>query len=79
MNRPPSRPPGPCPDPAPANTTLKWRCDGELSPVDLQRVLERLMDSGLTECRIADGDWVRLRPGLSKVRLVQDLTDPRPG
>ena len=59
MNQPPSRPPGPapgpCSDPSPASTSLKWRCDGELSPVDLQRVLERLMESSLTECRIADG------------------------
>ena len=56
MNQPPSRPsgPGPCSDPSPASTSLKWRCDGELSPVDLQRVLERLMESSLTECRIAD-------------------------
>lgn len=55
MNQPLSRPLGPCSDPVPASTTLKWGCDGELSPVDLQRVLERLMDPSLTECRIADG------------------------
>ena len=55
MNQPPSRPPGPCSDPVPASTTLKWGCDGELSPVDLQRVLEGLMDPSLTECRIAGG------------------------
>jgi len=59
MNKLPSRPLGPGPgtwsDPSPASTTLKWGYDGELSPVDLQRVLERLMDRSLTECQIGDG------------------------
>ncbi len=55
MNQLPSRPPGPGSDPGPASTTLKWGCDGELSPVDLQRVLERLCDPSLTECQIGDG------------------------
>jgi hypothetical protein len=55
MNQIPSRPPAPGSDSNPASTTLKWGCDGELSPVDLQRVLERLCDPTLTECPIGEG------------------------
>ena len=36
--------------PTPESTSLKWSSDGELSPVDLQRVLERLTDPSLTRC-----------------------------
>ena len=35
---------------ADASTSLKWGSDGELSPVDLQRVLARLTDPSLTQC-----------------------------
>jgi hypothetical protein len=55
MNQIPSRPPAPGSESNSASTTLKWGCDGELSPVDLQRVLERLCDPTLTECPIGDG------------------------
>ena len=34
----------------PESTSLKWGRDGELSPVNLQRVLERLTDPALTQC-----------------------------
>ena len=34
------------------STSLKWGSDGELSPVDLQRVLERLTDPCLTQCTL---------------------------
>ena len=34
------------------NTSLKWGSNGELSPVDLQRVLERLTDPSLTRCQL---------------------------
>ena len=34
------------------NTSLKWGHNGELSPVDLQRVLERLTDPALTQCSL---------------------------
>ena len=42
------------PDPAQAamSTSLKWGSNGELSPVDLQRVLERLTDPALTQCTL---------------------------
>ena len=33
-------------------TTLKWGSDGELSPIDMARILDRLNDSDLTECEI---------------------------
>ncbi len=33
-------------------TTLKWGTDGELSPIDMARILDRLNDSDLTECEI---------------------------
>ncbi len=36
----------------PESTSLKWGHDEELSPVDLQRVLERLTDPSLTQCRL---------------------------
>ena len=35
-----------------SSTSLKWGLNGELSPVDLQRVLERLTDPNLTECAL---------------------------
>jgi len=34
------------------STSLKWGSNGELSPVDLQRVLERLTDPALTRCQL---------------------------
>ena len=43
----------PGPDQAVASSTsLKWGHDGELSPVDLQRVLERLTDPSLVQCQL---------------------------
>tara|TARA_B100000579_G_C22787786_1_gene832829 strand:+ start:1255 stop:1437 length:183 start_codon:yes stop_codon:yes gene_type:complete len=33
-------------------TTLKWGTNGELSAVDMVRILERLNDQDLTECEI---------------------------
>ena len=39
-----------------ADFSLKWGSDGELSPVDLQRVLERLTDPSLTQCQLEVGD-----------------------
>ena len=36
------------------STSLKWGSNGELSPVDLQRVLERLTDASLTSCQLDD-------------------------
>ena len=38
-----------------SSTSLKWGSNGELSPVDLQKVLERLTDPSLTRCNL-DGD-----------------------
>ena len=34
------------------STSLKWGDDGELSPVDLQRVLARLSEAALTRCEL---------------------------
>ncbi len=36
--------------PAQRKTTLKWNSDGELSAVDMTRILDRLANSQLTEC-----------------------------
>ena len=36
--------------PAQRKTTLKWSSDGELSAVDMARILDRLTDPHLTEC-----------------------------
>ena len=33
-------------------TTLKWGTNGELSSIDMVRILERLNDQDLTECVI---------------------------
>ena len=33
-------------------TTLKWGTNGELSSIDMVRILDRLNDQGLTECEI---------------------------
>ena len=33
-------------------TTLKWGADGELSAVDMVRIIDRLNDQELTECEI---------------------------
>lgn len=38
-----------------SSTSLKWGDDGELSPVDLQRVLERLTEPSLTSCDLDPG------------------------
>ena len=34
-------------------TTLKWSNNGELSAIDMARVLDRLKKSELTECHLA--------------------------
>ena len=33
-------------------TTLKWGTNGELSSIDMVRILDRLNDQDLTECKI---------------------------
>ena len=33
-------------------TTLKWGTNGELSSIDMVRILDRLNDQDLTECEI---------------------------
>ena len=35
-------------------TTLKWGTDGELSSIDMARILDRLNNRSLTECEIPD-------------------------
>ncbi len=34
-------------------TTLKWGSNGELSSIDMVRILDRLNDQDLTECEIS--------------------------
>jgi len=34
-------------------TTLKWGTNGELSSIDMVRILDRLNDQHLTECQIS--------------------------
>ncbi len=34
-------------------TTLKWSSDGELSSIDMTRILDKLAKSELTECDLA--------------------------
>ena len=38
--------------PAQRKTTLKWSSDGELSAVDMARILDRLANPELTECNL---------------------------
>ena len=38
--------------PAQRKTTLKWNVDGNLSAVDMARILERLSDPELTQCEL---------------------------
>ncbi len=47
--------------PAQRKTTLKWNSDGELSAVDMARILDRLANPGLTKCDLA----CSLKEGLS--------------
>ncbi|MBM5807085.1 MAG: hypothetical protein FJ056_05255 [Cyanobacteria bacterium M_surface_10_m2_179] len=42
--------------PSASSTSLKWGSNGELSPVDLQRVLERLTDPSLVQCQLDRSD-----------------------
>ena len=35
-----------------SSTSLKWGSDGELSPVDLQKVVERLTNPDLIQCEL---------------------------
>ena len=39
--------------PAQRKTTLKWTSDGELSAVDMARILDRLTNPGLSQCDFA--------------------------
>ena len=49
---PPTHPRHQASGPDDGSTSLKWGSNGELSPVDLQRVLERLTDPSLTRCQL---------------------------
>ena len=37
-------------------TTLKWKSNGELSSIDMARILERLNNPELTECNLQEND-----------------------
>ena len=39
-------------NPQQRKTTLKWGTNGELSSIDMVRILDRLNDQDLTECEI---------------------------
>ncbi len=41
-------------------TTLKWGTNGELSALDMVRILDRLNDQDLTECEISLGTEEKL-------------------
>ena len=41
-------------------TTLKWGSNGELSSIDMVRILDRLNDQDLTECEIPLGTEEKL-------------------
>ena len=39
--------------PAQRKTTLKWTSDGELSAIDMTRILDRITNPELTQCDLA--------------------------
>ena len=39
--------------PAQSKTTLKWNVDGELSSVDMARIIDRISNPDLTKCDLA--------------------------
>ena len=39
-------------NPAQRKTTLKWNIDGELSPIDMARIINTLSDKELKECEL---------------------------
>ncbi len=41
-------------EPAQRKTTLKWNSDGELSAVDMARILDRLTKPELSQCDLGD-------------------------
>jgi len=41
-------------NPPQRKTTLKWGSDGELSAIDMARILDRLKDQQLTTCDISE-------------------------
>ena len=41
--------------PSQRKTTLKWNDDGELTSVDMTRVIARLSNPELTKCDLQDG------------------------
>ena len=41
-------------EPAQRQTTLKWNSDGELSAVDMARIIDRLTKPELSQCDLAD-------------------------
>ena len=40
-------------NPAQRKTTLKWNSDGELSSIDMARIINALSDTELKECELA--------------------------
>ena len=40
-------------EPLQRKTTLKWNETGELSAIDMARILDRLSDKELTECNVS--------------------------
>ena len=40
-------------DPAQRKTTLKWNMNGELSPIDMARIINTLSDRELKECELS--------------------------
>ncbi|MCH2566613.1 MAG: hypothetical protein MKZ93_08465 [Prochlorococcus sp. ALOHA_A2.0_51] len=48
-----SKPSKPDKNPPQRKTTFKWNSNGELSAVDMARVLERLTNPALTQCDLA--------------------------
>ena len=58
------------PFPIQRKTTLKWTSDGELSAVDMTRILERLTNPELTQCDLTcNFDAPSLAPPMKKQQI----------
>ena len=57
-------------------TTLKWNSNGELSEIDMLRILEKISSNDLNQCELtcdSDQGWNLLFPDLFKLLIKQKI------
>ena len=60
-------------------TTLKWNTDGELSEIDMLRILEKLSSHDLNQCELtcdSDQFWIELFLDHRKLLITQKIIIP---